>query len=72
MGLCHGNLSFTASKLLEIDVLLQYNGKVTIGHPPTTTTFDPTNRRSSLHTHHPSHPKSSALSGIPNDLAHLS
>jgi hypothetical protein len=72
MGLCHSNLSFTASKRSEIDVLLQYDGKVTVDHSPTTATFDPANHSSSFHTHHLGRPKSFALSGIPGNLAHLS
>jgi hypothetical protein len=75
---CYGKLFFTNTKLLEIDALLQYDGTVSVGHPPSTATFDPVNRRSSLHTRH-RHPElasasasSSNIPGIPSDLAHLS
>jgi hypothetical protein len=74
MGLCDGNLFFTNTKLLEVDMLLQYDGTVSVDHPLSTATFDPANCRSSLYTHY-SHPKLSALSnnyGISSNLAHLS
>ena len=74
MGSCDGNLFSTNTKLLEVDMLSQYDRMVSVGHPPSTATFNPANRRSSLHTHHPC-PKLSASSnnhGISSDLAHLS
>ena len=58
---------------------LQYDRTVSINHPPSTTTFNPANCWSSLHTcnqsHHPEPVPTSAPSsvpGIPSDLAHLS
>jgi hypothetical protein len=61
---------------------LQYDGSVSVSHPPSTATFDPVNRRSSLRTRlqvpRPSHLDSastSALSqgtGASGDLAHIS
>ncbi|KAF8494901.1 hypothetical protein F5888DRAFT_1616438 [Russula emetica] len=39
--------------------MVSYDGTVSVSHPPSTATFDPVNRRSSLHTHH--HHSKSAL-----------
>ena len=77
MGLRYGNPSYTNTELREIDALLQYSGTVSVDYPPSTPTFDPENRRSSLHTRH--HRPQSALgstssniAGVSGDLAHLS
>jgi hypothetical protein len=76
MGSHNGNI-FTNTKCLKIDVLLQYDGTVSVSHPPPMVTFDPVNCKSSLHTQHHrsesvSTPASFGLSTIPSDLAHLS
>jgi len=59
--------------------LLQYDGIVSVSQPPSSSTFDPANRRASLHTHHssrrPEPVSASVLSNNPvvsSDLAHLS
>src|SRR6266566_6320404 len=76
MGSYYSNVSLISTKLLKIDTLLQYNETVSIGQPPSTTTFDLTNCRSSLYTCH-YHFKlaftsaSFNISDIPNDLMHL-
>jgi hypothetical protein len=68
-------MPFSNTKSSKIDTPLQYDGSVSVTHPPSTATFDPANRVSSLRTrHHHSKPVStSALShGVSGDLAHLS
>jgi len=72
------NIFFSHINILKIDISLQYDGSVSISHPPSTMTFDPVNHRSSLHTclqnpHHlesASTPASSQGAGISGDLAH--
>ena len=56
-------------------MLLQYDGSVSVGQPPSTAAFDPVNRASSLHIRHhrPESVSTPAPSqGISSDLAHLS
>ncbi len=69
-------VSFTNTNPLNADIFLQYDGMVSVSHPPPTATFDPINRKSSLYTHHcrPESTSTSALPihGISGDLANLS
>jgi hypothetical protein len=56
------------TKLLKIDMLLQYNDTVSVSYPPSTPTFDSANHRPSLQTCHyhsesVSAPISSGVSG---------
>ena len=50
----------------------QYDGTVSVGHPLSTATFDPVNRRLSLHTPHSKPSASSDIPAVSGDLAHLS
>ena len=70
IGLCYGNLS-TNTTLLKIDTLFQYDGKVTVGYPSLTATFDPANCRPSFYTHHccPEPASAPVMSG--GDLAQI-
>jgi len=75
MGSRHG-LSFTNIKLVETNVLLQYDGFATVNHPPSTQTFDHVNHKPSLHRHHSESaftPAPSNVHGMSGgDLAHIS
>jgi hypothetical protein len=52
---------------------LQYDGTVSVSHPPSTATFDPVNHKSSLHIRHSEPVSASNTQGISgSDLAHLS
>src|SRR5712672_3393210 len=72
MGTCDGNV-FANTKPLYTDLLLQYDGSVSVAHPPSTATFDPVNHKSSLCSqHHPNSASTPASShGASRDLAHI-
>jgi hypothetical protein len=58
---------------LYIDSSLQYDGSVSVSHPPSTATFDPVNRKASLRTrNHPNPVSTPASHGLSGDLAHIS